>query len=471
VALPWAHTSSLNLSFIPRQYLVPIKDFYYIIKKDYHRPYPPNYKRIDPAIDYVCKVTVGKGVKIVGRLIYDKQQCLIPEQFSEAQNAAQISSISAEEITSIKSGSQWPHFEVLLNPRGFTLAWAALDLRQGGGGGGENGAKMGLMPARPVLAEKVPASSSSYSPPFIAVYKPTSSEAKRMKLYLLYFTFYLIINKCFTTGDDWTHSGRGNSPSSSDYDDGDDGEESKVNSLKREAKQLQIGVALPWAHTSSLNLSSAIPRQYLVPIPNYYAHKNKHPRKIARRGRITYVSIAAATTDYVCKVTVGKGVKIVGRLIYDKQQCFIPEQFPAAQNAAQISSISAEKIHSIKSGSHWPHFEVLLNPRGFTLAWVALDLRQGGGGGGGGRAKKGFLPPRPVLAEKPKETSSGVYYTGVVQEVSENGTLAFYYGLYNVQRLPAYVVSVLAVLNTRCHRRPTKLSSLYWIECSFLYCG
>lgn len=78
----------------------------------------------------------------------------------------------------------------------------------------------------------------------------------------------------------------------------------------------------------------------------------------------------------------------------------------------------------------------------------------------------GLMPARPVLAEKvprtrvlsyspfiavykPKETSPGVYYTGVVQEVSESGTLAFYYGLYNVQRLPAYVVSVLAVLNTR----------------------
>ena len=77
----------------------------------------------------------------------------------------------------------------------------------------------------------------------------------------------------------------------------------------------------------------------------------------------------------------------------------------------------------------------------------------------------GFLPPRPVLAEKVprtrvspysppfiavyRPTNSEAYYTGVVQEVSENGTLAFYYGLYNVQRLPAYVVSVLAVLNTR----------------------
>ena len=112
---------------------------------------------------------------------------------------------------------------------------------------------------------------------------------------------------------------------------------------------------------------------------------------------------------------------------------------------------------------------MLLNPRGFTLAWAALDLRQRGGGEG--EAKIGLMPARPVLAEKvprtrvssyspfiavykPKETSPGVYYTGVVQEVSENGSLAFYYGLYNVQRLPAYVVSVLAVLNTRMPPSP-----------------
>ena len=76
----------------------------------------------------------------------------------------------------------------------------------------------------------------------------------------------------------------------------------------------------------------------------------------------------------------------------------------------------------------------------------------------------GLMPARPVLAEKVpassssysppfiavyKPTNSEAYYTGVVQEVTENGSLAFYYGLYNVQQLPANVVSVLTVLNTR----------------------
>ncbi len=134
-----------------------------------------------------------------------------------------------------------------------------------------------------------------------------------MKFYLLFFASFLIFEH-FTTGDDWTHNGR-NSPSS-DYDDDDDDGEHKVNSLKREAKQLQIGVALPWTQTSSLNLSS-IPRQYLVPIKDFYYIIKKDYR---RPYPPNYKRIDPAI-DYVCKVTVGKGVKIVGRVSEEGRRC------------------------------------------------------------------------------------------------------------------------------------------------------
>ncbi len=108
--------------------------------------------------------------------------------------------------------------------------------------------------------------------------------------------------------------------------------------------------------------------------------------------------------------------------------------------------------------SPWGHFEVLTNPQLLNLKYVNTNLRQNPAALSDDDR---MLPARPVLAE-PRSASrkSGGYsppfiaslpynkkYLGVAQEVSQNGTLAFYYGLVNVQGNP--IIYVLTVLNNR----------------------
>ncbi len=108
--------------------------------------------------------------------------------------------------------------------------------------------------------------------------------------------------------------------------------------------------------------------------------------------------------------------------------------------------------------SPWGHFEVLTNPRLLNLKYVITGLRQNPANF---RDDDRTMPARPVLAE-PKSVSKKIGYSppfiasvthkygtflGVAQEVSQNGTLVFYYGLVNIQGI--YFINVLTVLNTR----------------------
>ncbi len=85
-----------------------------------------------------------------------------------------------------------------------------------------------------------------------------------------------------------------------------------------------------------------------------------------------------------------------------------------------------------------------------------------------------YMPARPLLAELPRTlrtprkrypapylafciliaNSRYTYFAGVVQEVTQNGTLAFYYGLYNLQQKVGCYMYVMAVLNTQLPPRP-----------------
>ncbi len=129
----------------------------------------------------------------------------------------------------------------------------------------------------------------------------------------------------------------------------------------------------------------------------------------------------------------------------------------------------------IPTRGEWPIFEVLLNPRRLNLDVSYVNLRQEG--------KKdninGLLPARPVLAQSApsplahrnrhsppsylafyryRETSYRTdyfhFYPGVLQQVTENGTLAFYHGLYSVPAYSYGSVYVVAVLNSRMPPMP-----------------
>lgn len=110
------------------------------------------------------------------------------------------------------------------------------------------------------------------------------------------------------------------------------------------------------------------------------------------------------------------------------------------------------ELDRIPTSSEWPSFEVLVNPRRLNLGTGHVALRQKG------QCSKhnGLIPAKPVLAESPSSQSSTrkkryllssylafceklrdthnhhSYWPGVVQEVTENGTLAFFHGLYNI---------------------------------------
>ena len=132
----------------------------------------------------------------------------------------------------------------------------------------------------------------------------------------------------------------------------------------------------------------------------------------------------------------------------------------------------------IASSGEWPIFEVLVNPRRLNLFPSDVYLRDGGDWLKTG----GTIPARPVLAKSPPPSSpqthkkpyhpssylafgqfhtyeqSYYYYPGVVQELDDNGTLAFYHGLYNVRAHGLCSVYVMAVLNRRLPPPPIDYS-------------
>ncbi len=129
------------------------------------------------------------------------------------------------------------------------------------------------------------------------------------------------------------------------------------------------------------------------------------------------------------------------------------------------------KLMTIPTSGEWPIFEVLINPRQLNLKVNEVYLRQ----------EKGFLnttgliPARPVRAQSAPPSSSAhrkrhpppsylaliqyyhwptkeyYYFPGVLmeEELGQNGTLAFYHGLYRVYDCYQCTVYVVAVLNTR----------------------
>ena len=139
----------------------------------------------------------------------------------------------------------------------------------------------------------------------------------------------------------------------------------------------------------------------------------------------------------------------------------------------QIASLKTwSELKAVPTSGQWPIFEVLTNPRQLVLAPVHVKLRQGEKV----EEARDYMPARPILADSPRgrvgvfkmrrrypppflaffvRYDSGYkYYVGVVQEVTQNGTLAFYYGLYNVQRAAtASQVYVMAVLSTQLSPR------------------
>ena len=134
----------------------------------------------------------------------------------------------------------------------------------------------------------------------------------------------------------------------------------------------------------------------------------------------------------------------------------------------------------IPTSGEWPIFEVLINPRRLNLNANKVFLRRG-------EEKQyigGLLPARPVLAQSAPPPSPSAhrnrhflpsylafckypiimaehryFYPGVVQEeLSQNGTLAFYYGLYSVHNHTVCDVYVVAVLNGKMPPPPIDYS-------------
>lgn len=131
-------------------------------------------------------------------------------------------------------------------------------------------------------------------------------------------------------------------------------------------------------------------------------------------------------------------------------------------------------LSSLAKEKHSTNFEIMTNPLHLNLMYVFTSPRQGTTF----KEDDRIIPARPVLAELPRTSGSvkgrRAYsppfianiiswfkgrrvdsYMGVVQEVSENGTLAFYYGLVNVQEIS--FINVLTVLNTK---KPAKYLSV-----------
>ena len=128
---------------------------------------------------------------------------------------------------------------------------------------------------------------------------------------------------------------------------------------------------------------------------------------------------------------------------------------------------SGNESINIPTSSEWPLFEVLVNPRHLNLKAVKVIQE---------RKSVGLLLPRPVRVKSALPPSPSAhknrhpppsylafcqyhktftkyiyFYPGVVEEVepSQNGTLAFYYDLYNGHNYYYCTVYVMAALNSR----------------------
>ncbi|MDN5249621.1 MAG: hypothetical protein QWI73_06000 [Alphaproteobacteria bacterium] len=119
-----------------------------------------------------------------------------------------------------------------------------------------------------------------------------------------------------------------------------------------------------------------------------------------------------------------------------------------------MSTIKARKLVFLQTDQQWHHYEVLTNPERLNLFWALVDLRQSKKPS----AKDHLMAPRPVLAGHLGDPSvpppfvaraevDDVSFVGVVQETNDNGTTAFYYGLYNVVDLNS--IRVINVMNTQ----------------------
>ncbi|KAH9398263.1 hypothetical protein TYRP_019273, partial [Tyrophagus putrescentiae] len=138
ISLPWVKTSRRHLSTIPKSLLVQINI-------DLHN---------DDFIGtpFFCRVEVVKKMKIIGKLDYDKQQCIIPGKFPLSP-IEQIQTVTDKNgLMDIPTSGEWPIFEVLLNPRRLNLNADYVYLRRE-----KNDNKFGgLLPARPVRAQSAP---------------------------------------------------------------------------------------------------------------------------------------------------------------------------------------------------------------------------------------------------------------------------------------------------------------------------
>lgn len=157
----------------------------------------------------------------------------------------------------------------------------------------------------------------------------------------------------------------------------------------------------------------------------------------------------------------------------------------------QIASLKTwSELKAVPTSGQWPIFEVLTNPRQLVLAPVHVKLRQGESVD----EARDYMPARPILADLPRgkvriskmrrrypppflafffrRNSGYKYYAGVVQEVTQNGTLAFYYGLYNVPRAATTSqVYVMAVLSTQLSPRSLigwRISRQFFADCILL---
>ena len=104
-----------------------------------------------------------------------------------------------------------------------------------------------------------------------------------MKFHLLYTTFLLFAFFHFILCEDWTHSG------------GDNDEEEEESRERKEARNFQIGISLPWVKTSRQHLPT-IPRSLLVQV-----NKDLHDDRLIG-------------TPFFCRVEVRRGLKIIGRV-------------------------------------------------------------------------------------------------------------------------------------------------------------
>ncbi|KAH9397498.1 hypothetical protein TYRP_003817 [Tyrophagus putrescentiae] len=273
-----------------------------------------------------------------------------------------------------------------------------------------------------------------------------------MKFHLLYTALLLFVTCHLILCEDWTHSGG---------DNGDDEEEEEESRERKEAKSFQInGISLPWVKTSRQHLST-IPKSLLVQI------------------NLDSLNDHLLGTPFFCRVEVAKGVKIIGKLDYNKTQCIIPGKFPLSSLNEQTVT-GKNGLLSVPTSGEWPLFEVLLNPRRLNLNADLVSFRQGKG-----QSFAFLLPARPVLAQSsapppPPPSSSAhrkrhpappsylafcrfqqsskifYHYPGVVveKEAGQNGAVAFYYGLNSVQSDRVCVLFVVAVLNTRLPPKP-----------------